>query len=128
MDINGLEGDITHFDKIQAATRQMFELQMKEGHRYYRDGHTEEKRREGFYLSSEELTFECLGIALQNSVFLLCQCIGTQGRLVDSLSRNLAVDALGSNSDVMVKLVDTIQKINTTLRNFEIEKIKVKKE
>lgn len=128
MDIHGIEGDIKNFDEVRAATRQLFELQIKKGHRYYRDGDTEEKRKEGFDLSSNELVFECLGIVLQNAVFLLCQCVGTQGKLVDSLSRNLATDALGSKSDVLVKLVDTIQLINDTLKDFEIEKIRVQKE
>lgn len=128
MDIHGLEGDINNFDEVRAATRQLFELQMKKGHRYYRDGDTEEKRKEGFDLSSNELIFECLGIVLQNAVFLLCQCVGTQGSLVDNLSKNLSDDALGDKSSGLVKLIDTIQSINDTLKDFEIEKIRVKKE
>lgn len=128
MDIHGLEGDISNFDEIRSATRQLFELQMKEGHRYYRDGTSHEKRKEGFSLSSNELVFECLGIVLQNAVFLLCQCIGNQSSLVDGLSKNVSLELLPEKKESLERLVMTMQSINNSLRDFEVEKIRIQRE
>lgn len=128
MDINGLEGDINHFDELSAAIRQLFKLQMDAGHRYYRDGSTKDLREEGLALSLNELLFEVQGIVFQNSVFLLCQCIGTQGQLVSDLSKNISTGVVGNTKVDTNQLVTTIQRISETLKNFEIEKIRVKKE
>lgn len=135
MDIRGIEGDINNYDEVKAATRQLFQLQMNDGHRYYRDGSTEEKRGVGapkdgprLHLSANELVYECLGIVLQNAVYLLCQCVGTRGKLVDDLSRNISLDSLGDRKPAVLEMIKIIQSINDTLKGFEVEKIRLKKE
>ena len=128
MDINGLEGDIDYFDELSAVIRQLFKLQMDVGHRYYRDGSTKELREQGIALSLDELLFEVQGIVFQNAVFLLCQCIGTQGQLVSELSKNISPGLIGQTGVDTDELVKTIQRITTTLKKFEIEKIRLKKE
>ncbi len=119
-----LPTELDQYYQIKAAATQIFQLQIDEGHRYFRDAPTKESMKPDEEISAGELASQCAWIALKNGIFLMCQCVGSQNEITNALDNNFSLDSLGVRKDEAIEMLSKIQFINNTLRRYEVSKLR----